>query len=96
MDKQETLLLNRLDQPLRFLGINKDEAFTFLVPLVGGLYMGWVLSGSCLGIGALLGLRSLKKQNEGASLIHAMYWYLPTTKRTLKLLVYSHIREYNG
>ena len=96
MDKQETLLLNRLDQPLRFLGINKDEAFTLLVPLIGGLYMGWILSGVSLGMGSLLALRALKKQNEGASLVHALYWYFPTTRRTLKLLVYSHIREYLG
>lgn len=96
MDKQETLLLNRLDQPLRFLGINKDEAFTFLVPFVGGLCMGWILCGFCCGASALLGLRYLKKQNEGASLIHALYWYFPTTKRTLKLPLYSHIREYIG
>lgn len=96
MDRQETLLLNRLDQPLRFLGIHKDEAFIFFVPFVGGLYMGWILSGLCVGMGALFALRALKKKNEGSSLLHAMYWHLPTTKRTLKLPVYSHIREYIG
>lgn len=96
MDRQETLLLNRLDQPLRFLGINKDEAFIFFVPFVGGLYMGWILCGLLFGMVALFALRALKKKNEGSSLLHAMYWHFPTTKRTLKLPVYSHIREYIG
>lgn len=96
MDKSETLLLNRLDQPLRFLGINKDEAFSFLGPCILGLYMGWVLVGFLLGTGVFLSLKFLKKHNEGASLLHAFYWYFPTTRRTLKLPVYSHIREYIG
>lgn len=96
MDRSENVLLNHLDKPLRFIGINKDEAFTLISPLFGGLYMGWILSGFVAGIGALTLLRIIKKHNEGAALIHAVYWHLPSTKRSLKLPVPSHIREYIG
>ena len=96
MDQNENYILNRLDKPLRFLGVNKDEAATLMIPLLGGLFMGWVLTGFALGIGSLSLLRTLKKQNEGAMLIHALYWHLPTYKKSLKLPVPSHIREYIG
>jgi len=96
MDQSENYILNRLDKPLRFLGINKDEAFALMVPLMGGLFMGWVLTGFILGIGTLSLLRMLKKRNEGAMLIHALYWHVPSYKRSLKLPVPSHIREYIG
>ncbi|OJW54575.1 MAG: type IV conjugative transfer system protein TraL [Alphaproteobacteria bacterium 41-28] len=96
MDSSENYILNRLDKPLRFLGINKDEAFALIVPLMGGLFMGWVLTGFILGAGSLSLLRMLKKHNEGAMLIHALYWHLPTHKKAFKLPVLSHIREYIG
>ncbi|MBX9620693.1 MAG: type IV conjugative transfer system protein TraL [Alphaproteobacteria bacterium] len=96
MDRGENFLLNRLDKPLRFLGINKDEALVVILPLFGGLFMGWIVSGFIMGIGALSLLRTIKKQNEGSTLIHSLYWYLPTPKRSMKLPVPSHIREMIG
>lgn len=96
MDGRENFLLNRLDKPLRFLGINKDEALVLVIPLFGGLFMGWIVSGFVMGVGALSLLRVVKKQNEGSTLIHALYWHLPTPRRAMKLLVPSHIRETIG
>jgi type IV conjugative transfer system protein TraL len=96
MDRNENFLLNRLDKPLRFLGINKDEALVVVIPLFGGLFIGWIVCGFLVGIGALSLLRTIKKQNEGSTLIHALYWHLPTPKKALKLPVPSHIREMIG
>ncbi len=96
MDRGENFLLNRLDKPLRFLGINKDEALVVIIPLFGGLFMGWIIVGFLIGIGALSLLRTIKKQNEGSTLIHALYWHLPTPRKALKLPVPSHIREMIG
>lgn len=96
MDRDENYILNRLDQPLRFLGVNKDEAAAFLLPLLVALYLGWILSGILFGIGALTALRALKKHNEGAALVHAIYWHLPASRKSMKLPVLSHIREYIG
>lgn len=96
MDRGENFLLNRLDKPLRFLGINKDEALVVALPLFGGLFVGWIVCGFLVGIGGLSLLRSLKKQNEGSTLIHALYWHLPTPRKALKLPVPSHIREMIG
>jgi len=96
MDRNENALLNRLDQPLRFLGVNKDEACALVVPLLGGLFLGWVLCGFCCGIGMLSLIRAIKSKNEGASLIHALYWHLPTPRKMMKLKVPSYIREYIG
>lgn len=92
--EKENFLLNRLDQPLRFLGVHKDEAVALILPLLGGLFLGWVLCGFCCGIGLLSSLRMLKAKNEGASLIHALYWHLPTPRNLLKIYVPSYIREY--
>jgi type IV conjugative transfer system protein TraL len=96
MDRNENFLLNRLDKPLRFLGINKDEALVVVIPLFGGLFMGWIISGFLVGMAALSLVRTLKKQNEGSMLIHALYWHLPTPKKSMKLSVPSHIREMIG
>lgn len=93
-DRSENYLLNRLDKPLRFLGVNKDEVFALMTPLLGGLFMGWVITGFLLGMGTLSLLRMLKKRNEGSNLIHGMYWYLPSHENSLKLPVPSHVREY--
>jgi len=40
--EQENFLLNRLDKPLRFLGINKDEALIFIGPLLIGFCTGYL------------------------------------------------------
>lgn len=96
MDRSENYLLNRLDKPLRFLGVNKDEVFALMVPLFGGLFMGWVVTGFVAGFGTLTLLRAIKKRNEGATLVHALYWHLPLHETTMKLPVPSHIREYIG
>jgi type IV conjugative transfer system protein TraL len=96
MDRNENYILNRLDQPLRFLGINKDEALVFLAPLLMSIYLGWLISGFLLGTGALSLIRYLKKRNEGATLLSAMYWYLPSPKKSMKLFIPSHRREFIG
>jgi type IV conjugative transfer system protein TraL len=96
MDRNENYILNRLDQPLTFLGINKDEALAFLAPLLTSIYLGWIISGFLLGALALSMIRSLKKRNEGATLLSAIYWYLPSPRNSMKLFVPSHIREYIG
>jgi type IV conjugative transfer system protein TraL len=96
MDRTENYILNRLDQPLRFLGVNKDEACALMGPLLASMYLGWILSGIVVGVLVLLALRALKKRNEGAALVHAIYWYLPVSRKSMKLPVLSHIREYIG
>jgi type IV conjugative transfer system protein TraL len=95
-DRSENYLLNRLDKPLRFLGVNKDEVLALMGPLFAGLLMSWILTGFLLGVGTLSLLRLIKKRNEGSTLIHALYWYLPSHQRSLKLPVPSHIREFIG
>ena len=96
MDRNENFLLNRLDKPLRFLGINKDEVLVVALPLFGGLFIGWIISGFLMGVGALSLVRTIKKQNEGSALIHALYWHLPTPKKAMKLPVPSYVRETIG
>lgn len=92
----ENRLLNRLDQPLRFLGINKDEAFSFLMPILAGFFTGHPIAGFITAVCVLSAYRSFKKRNEGAALIHAIYWHFPTSRKALKLYVPSHVREYIG
>ena len=58
--------------------------------------MGWIIFGFMAGVCSLSALRALKKRNEGASLIHAVYWHLPSSPKFMKLYVPSHVREYIG
>ena len=93
---EENYLLNRLDRPLRFLGINKDEAFTFIGPIMVGFFMGYPVT-SVVGAVTFLSLyRAFKKKNEGSHLIHAIYWHFPTSRKAMRLYVPSHVREYIG
>ena len=94
--ENETILLNHLDKPLRFLGINKDEVFTFMGPLFVGFSLGYNGTGLLAAISLLALYRSLKKKNEGAHLIHALYWYFPTSRKAMKLYIPSHLREFIG
>jgi type IV conjugative transfer system protein TraL len=92
----EHYLLNRLDHPVRFLGINKDEAFAFIGPLMMGFCTGYPTTGFISGVALLSLYRAFKKKNEGSSLIHAIYWHFPTSRKAMKLYVPSHVREYIG
>ena len=94
MEHKENTILNRLDEPLRLSGIYKDEAATLLFPMLGGFFLGWVLSGMVVGGGSLVALRAFKKKNQGVALSHAAYWHLPSSSRALALPVPSYIREY--
>jgi len=96
MDREQCLLLNHLDKPLRLMGVCKDEAISFIVPIFVGLSSGYTLSGFLSGMCFIATLKALKKQNEGAHLIQVLYWYLPTSKKHMKLYIPSHIREYVG
>lgn len=90
------LLLNRLDQPLRFLGVNKDEAASFMLPLMGGFIMGYNGLGVLMGVCSISLYRAFKKRNEGANLLHALYWHFPTSRCFMKLYAPSHFREFVG
>lgn len=96
MDTEQSLLLNHLDRPLRLMGVCKDEALSLMGPLFVGLFSGYTLSGFLSGLCFVALLKTLKKQNEGAHLIQALYWYLPTSRKHMKLYIPSHIREYVG
>ena len=92
----ENYLLNRLDHPLRFLGVNKDEAFAFIGPVMMGFLTGYPTTGVMAAVGTLSLYRAFKKQNEGSSLIHAFYWHFPTSRKAMKLYVPSNVREFIG
>ena len=92
----ETLLLNHLDQPLRFLGIKKDEAFAFMGPLFFGFFIGYNGTGLLAALGILSLYRSFKKRNKGSTLLHAFYWHFPTSRKAMKLYIPSHLREFIG
>lgn len=94
--EQENFLLNRLDKPLRFLGINKDEALIFIGPLLIGFCTGYNVTGLLSSVSLLAGYRAFKKHNEGSSLTHAFYWHFPTSRQGMGLYIPSHIREYIG
>jgi len=96
MEREQSVLLNHLDRPLRLMGVCKDEALSFMGPIFAGFFSGYGLLGFAIGVGSLSLLKLLKKQNEGAHLIQIIYWNLPTSKKQMQLYIPSHIREYVG
>lgn len=96
MDKDQTLLLNHLDRPLRLMGVYKDEALSLMIPLFVGFFSGYGLLGFLCGLSFVSLLKMIKKQNKGAHLVQVIYWHLPTSKKHMKIYIPSYIREYVG
>lgn len=95
-DRSRHYLLNYLDKPARFLFFTLDEFSALGGPVFAGMVLGWTGSGCLLGLLSYIGLRALKRSVGGGALRHALYWYLPTSKRHHKVWIPSHIREYIG
>ena len=94
MDHDQHYLLNYLDQPSRFLFFTMDEFIALASPLLTGMILGWMITGF---IGSLCGygiLKFLKSKFKGGTLRHAMYWYLPTSRKQMKVYIPSYVREY--
>lgn len=90
------ILLNHLDQPVRFLYFTLDEAAAIL----GSFLLGGIINRPLIGltVGAFIAmiLNKLKKFNQDCNITQMFYWYLPTSKHAYKLYIPSHIREFLG
>lgn len=95
-DYSRHYLLNHLDKPARFLFFTLGEFLSLGAPTFTGMIVGWTGTGFFIGLLTYTGLRTLKRSLGGGALRHAMYWYLPTSKRHHKVWIPSHIREFIG
>jgi type IV conjugative transfer system protein TraL len=95
-DHTRHYLLNYLDRPVRFLFFTIGEFCTLGGPVFLGMFFGWAGTGFLLGVLGYIALRFVKKSLGGGLLKHAIYWYLPTSRKTYKLRIPSHIREFIG
>ena len=95
-DYESHLILHHLDDPLRILKWTVDEASMLFLPFLIGMFLEQLIIGSTISLGGFWALRKLKSRMVGGTLKHALYWYLPHTKRHLKKTPPSHIREYLG
>jgi conjugal transfer pilus assembly protein TraL len=95
-DYDQHIILQHLDDPLRFLNWTIDEASAFGLPIFFGIAVDYPLYGVAVAIISFFGLKSLKKRFGLESLKHALYWHLPRSKKKLPQTPSSHIREYIG
>ena len=90
------ILLNHLDQPVRFLYFTLDEA----IVLLGSFLLGGIVNKPLIGIiiGVLLAviLNKIKKFNDNCNITQMFYWYLPTSTKAYRLCLPSYIREFLG
>jgi type IV conjugative transfer system protein TraL len=93
---QDYYLLNHLDDPMRFLFFTIDEFLAIGVPLFVGICVNEMIWGAIIGLGLYQILKFIKRTFKGASLRQLAYWFLPTNKKTLKILVPSNLREFLG
>ncbi len=95
-DYDQHIILQHLDDPLRFLNWTIDEASAFGLPVFFGIGVDYPLYGLGIGIGCFFGLKKIKQKFGLESLKHALYWYLPKIKKKLPTTPPSHVREYIG
>lgn len=94
--EQNHVLLNHLDQPVRFLYFTLDEAFALLGSFLLGGIINRLLCGLIFGIVAAIALNKIKKINQDCNITQMFYWYLPTSRSAYRLYIPSHIREFLG
>ncbi len=94
MDRDQHYLLNHLDKPTRFLFLTVDEFLAIAVPLFSGIVVGWGTSGFLGSLAGYSALRILKRRFKGGTIRQAMYWYLPTSRKQMKVYIPSYVREY--
>ena len=90
------VILRSLDAPSRFAFWTSDEAAVLFLPTFFGLFIQMGKIGMMISV-ILYFLLKITKENLGAgSVRHAIYWYFPTYKKSLKVYVPSYIREFIG
>jgi type IV conjugative transfer system protein TraL len=81
-----------LDHPSRILFWKLDEFFVMIVPIFLSLALGSLFM--AFGVFLKIPYKKLKKKFSHCSLMHHLYWYLPTKRLShLKRLPPSHQRE---
>ena len=95
-DYDQHIILQHLDDPLRFLHWTVDEAVAIVAPIFFCFAIDHALYGVVGGAVCYLSLKHIKKKFGLESMKHALYWYLPKSKKKLPTIPASHIREYIG
>lgn len=90
------MILHHLDDPLRLLKWTVDEMAVLLGPLFFGFALEQLMMGVGVSAAGYWGVRSLKKKYGISAVKHALYWYLPKSKKKLPNAPPSYIREYIG
>ena len=87
-----TVLLNYLDEPVKFLLWTFPEIISFVIPLFTCLFLGSLIMGCLIGL-LLFFLYRFIRQKVGHGGVKAfLYWYLPTP--TSSICMPSYQREW--
>lgn len=92
---QDHVILNYLDQPLKFLIWPASTVAAVAVPAALLILLGKPMRGVLVGLGISFGIREYKRRFGEGSLIGVLYWILPHSPTT-PMTPPSHIREYIG
>jgi len=95
-DYDQHIILQHLDDPLRFLHWTVDEAIAIVVPIFFCFAIDHAIYGIFGAGGSFFLLKYIKKKFGLESLKHVLYWFLPKSEKKLPNSPASHIREYIG
>ncbi len=84
----------RLDDPSKFLFWELDVAAIGFIGMIGGMLLGFPLSGLCVGVLLAFSYSKLKAGKHPGMMMHLLYWL--TGSVGTKALPHSHLRELNG
>lgn len=93
-DIQVYYIPKNLDEPPRWLFWSMDEAIILLCPIGMGIILGFTFWGFLLGVGAFLGWKRIKGNDQANLIIYMIYWYFPSVLIKLKYTPPSYNRMF--
>jgi hypothetical protein len=79
LNKEDHRIYSHLSEPIRFMGLTKDEILTGFIPFIFAFYFEWIVTQLfffLLSIGGVYGLKKGKKYISGFSVSSFMNWHV--------------------
>lgn len=89
-------ILQHMNKPPKILFWDLGEALSFFLPCAILLCMDAFFLGVGVGLSLCFLLRWLKRSVGVSAFVHIAYWYMPTSRRRMRVYIPSYKREYIG
>ncbi|MDR0422971.1 MAG: type IV conjugative transfer system protein TraL [Rickettsiales bacterium] len=95
-DLSNFIVPKTLDEPEKILFFTYVELAVLMFPLIVGITIGHTIKGVIGGVLFFFCYKKVNPSNDGFSITHLAYWYLPSWLFNLKKIPSSDIRIYIG